>query len=266
MTAFLLAFSFLTRYPVPLGRVELRPADFGRSTRYFPLAGLAVGLDLMLMRWLLERAGILGQWPLAAAAMLLAYWVWACDSLHLDGLSDTVDGMASRQSGEALLEVMHDSRSGAFGVQSTALVLLMKFAFLASLPPKLWWALPLPLVFSRLLAGLLCQSRPYAGGSGSLSAWFIEGSQASDASAALGWAFASLALVCTGAVLAGLADARLCALSLAAGAGGMGIGWALVQAPRRRLGGISGDLIGYALETAELSTCFLLLFALGLPL
>ena len=263
MSALLLAFSFLTRYPVPLGRRELVPADFGRSTRYFPLAGLVVGLDLMLMRWILESLGVLSRWPLAGAALLLAYWVWACDSLHMDGMADTVDGLASRRTGEAMLEVMHDSRSGAFGVQATTVVLVLKFAFLASLGPGFWWALPLPLIFSRLLGALLCQSRPYGGSAGSLSAWFIEGSQPVDASAALGWAFAGLTLVCTAAVYAGLADARHCGLALAACVAGMGLGWLQVQPPRRRLGGISGDLIGYAIEVSELAACFLLLLAVS---
>jgi cobalamin 5'-phosphate synthase/cobalamin synthase len=265
MFSLLLAFSFLTRYPVPLGSVELKASDFGHSTRYFPLAGLVVGLDLLLFRWVLGWAGILEHWPLAGAAMTLAYWVWTCDSLHLDGLADTADGMASRRTGEELLEVMHDSRSGAFGIQAIGVVLLLKFAFLASLPPKLWWALPLPLLFSRLLAALLCHDRPYAGRPGSLSAWFIEGNQPADASAAVGWACLSLGALCTAAVFTGLADVRDCGLALAACVGGMLIGWALVQAPRRRLGGISGDLIGYGLEVAEISSCYLLLFVLAHP-
>lgn len=263
MRSFLLAFSFLTRYPVPPLRGELEPADFGRSTGYFPLAGLVLGLDLLLLRWLFLWAGVVQHWPWAAAALLLAYGVWAGDSLHLDGLADTVDGLASRRQGEEMLEVMHDSRSGAFGVQAVTVVLLLKFAYLGSLPAKFWWALPLPLLFSRLLAALLCQGRPYAGRKGSLSGWFIEGNHPSDASMALGWTFAGLATLCTAAVFSGLADARACGVALGACVGGMALAWMLVQVPRQRLGGISGDLIGYALVLSELSSAYLLLFALG---
>lgn len=263
MRSLLLAFSFLTRYPMPRVQGELKAADFGRSTGYFPLAGLILGLDLLLLRWFLMWAGVLQHWPLAGAALLLAYGVWAGDSLHLDGLADTVDGLASRRVGEAMLEVMHDSRSGAFGVQAVTVVLLLKFAYFASLPMKLWWALPLPLLFSRLLAALLCQGRPYAGRQGSLSAWFIEGNHHSDASVALGWAFAGLAGLCTAAVFTGLADARTCGLALGACVGGMAFGWMMVQVPRHRLGGISGDLIGYAILLSELSSAYLLLLLVG---
>ncbi len=263
MVPLVLAFSFLTRYPVPRLRGELSPEQFGRSTGYFPLAGLVLGLDLLLLRWVLGWAGILQHWPLAAAAVILVYGLWAGDSLHLDGLADTVDGLASGRQGEELLEVMHDSRSGAFGVQAIGAVLLLKFAYLASLPPKLWWALPLPLLFSRLWAALLCQSRPYAGRAGSLSGWFIEANRSADASVALAWTFLAFGGLCTLAVLTGLAEARACALALGACVTGMLVATLLVQIPRRRLGGISGDLIGYGLVLCELVSAYLLLFVLG---
>lgn len=259
MRSLLLALQFLTRYPVRISG-GLGERDLGRATAYFPVAGLFVGLDLLLLRYVLLWAGFLTAWPLACAALLLAYWTWACDSLHLDGAADTVDGLASQRSGEELLEVMHDSRSGAFGVQAVVLVMGLKAAYLASLPPKLWWALPLPLIFSRLLAALLCQSRPYAGKPGSLSGWFIAGSEHEDGSAAIRWGFTAFALVAGAAILAGLASAEAAFRALAVCLASMLLGYALVQVPRRRLGGISGDLIGYALQVCEVCACMGLLF------
>jgi cobalamin synthase len=261
MRSLLLAIQFLTRYPVSVGRgLELAERDLGRATRYFPVVGLLVGLDLLLLRFLLQWAGVLTAWPLAAAGLLLAYWAWSCDSLHLDGAADTVDGLASQRLGEDMLEVMHDSRSGAFGVQATGLLLLLKFSYLASLPPKLWWALPLPFIFSRLLAALLCQSRPYAGLPGSLSGWFIAGSEHGDGSAAIRWAFTAFALVSGSAIVLGFATTEGAFGALGVCLASMLLGYALVQVPRRRLGGISGDLIGYALQACEVCACFGLLF------
>jgi adenosylcobinamide-GDP ribazoletransferase len=264
MTSFLLALQFLTRYPVrvPLDG-ELDARALGRSTRFFPLVGLLLGADLLFLRWVLDWVGILQPWPLAAAGLLLLYWAWVCDSLHLDGLSDTADGLGSGRSGEDMLAVMHDPRSGAFGVQATVVALLLKFALLASLPLGLWWALPLPLVFSRLLASLLCQARPYAGRPGSLSAWFIEGSQADDAAAAVGWSFFGFGLLSAVAVLTGLADARACGIALGVCVGALALGWALTLGPRRRLGGISGDFIGYAMQGCEAAALLGLLVALA---
>jgi adenosylcobinamide-GDP ribazoletransferase len=205
----------------------------------------------MLFRFILGYSGILAAWPLVSAALLLAYWVFVCGSLHIDGFSDTVDGLASGRVGEDMLAVMHDPRAGSFGVQGTSLLLTLKFALLASLPAQLWWCLPLPLIFSRLLASLLCQARPYAGLKGSLSAWFIEGSHHDDAGAAIGWAVGGFGLVSALAVSAGKATGRDCGLALGVCVGAILLAWVAGQAPRRRLGGISGDLIGYSVELAE---------------
>jgi cobalamin synthase len=261
MTSFLLAIQFLTRYPVRVSPdLELDARMLGRSTRYFPLVGLFVGMDLLFFRWILGRLGALEAWPLACAALLLAYWLWVAASLHLDGLADAADGIGSGRVGEDLLAVMHDPRSGAFGVQATVAAILVEFALLASLPHRFWWALPLPLIFSRLLASLLCQSRPYGGLKGSLSAWFIEGSHHDDAGAALGWAFFGYAALSAAAVRLELADARACAFALGAGLLGMLLGWAATFGLRRRLGGINGDAIGLAVVVAELATLAGLLF------
>jgi adenosylcobinamide-GDP ribazoletransferase len=261
MMSLLLALQFLTRYPVRLpSGFEMGRRDLGRATRCFPLVGLFVGLDLMLLRFLLQWMGVLERWPLAAAAVLLAYWVWSCDSLHLDGLADTADGMASHRSGQEMLAVMHDSRSGAFGVQAMVLVLALKAAWLASLPPRLWWALPLPMLFSRLLASLLCQARPYAGGQGSLSGAFIEGSLPEDGHAAVAFAFLAFAALAGAAVLLGAAEPRDCLEALAVCLAALGAGWTLVRVPRRRLGGVSGDLIGFGMQACEVTAAFGLLF------
>lgn len=264
MTAFLLSIQFLTRYPVRLApEMELSAPLLGRATRYFPLVGLIVGVDLLVFRWLLQWAGILQAWPWPSAALLLIYWAWVCDSLHLDGLSDTADGVGSGAVGEEMLAVMQDPRSGSFGVQATVLVLILKASLLASLPAAIWWALPLPLIFSRLLASLLCQSRPYAGRPNSLSAWFITGSQPEDAGAAIGWTFFGFSVVSALAVFFGLADAKACALALGICVGALLLGWLASLGPRARLGGLSGDFIGYAMQVSEVAALFGLLVALA---
>src|SRR5258708_35334837 len=103
MKHFRMALRFMTRYPVA-AHEDFAPGDFGRCTAYFPLVGFFAGLDLMLMRWatLLDRNG-LHYW--IWAFLLLLFWVWGSDSLHLDGLADTSDALASRRQGAAFLEV-----------------------------------------------------------------------------------------------------------------------------------------------------------------
>lgn len=263
MTSLLIAIQFLTRYPVgPSHDLELGERDLGRSTGYFPLVGLLAGADLMLMRWGLGWAGVLEHWTLAGAALLLAYWVWSMDSLHLDGLADSADALASGRRGEEMLAVLRDPRVGAFGAQAQGLALLAKFAWLASLPPGYFWALPLPMVFSRLFASLACQARPYAGKPESLGYGYIHGAMPGDASRAIGLAFSSFLLLAAIAVFwQGLSPWRgLAALGLCLGA--CALAWTFFASARQRLGGVNGDLIGYGLEITEVAAAFGLLFLL----
>ncbi len=102
---------------------------------------------------------------------------------------------------------------------------------MASLPLKLWWALPLPLIFSRLLAVPALPEPSLRGPPGSLSAWFIEEARPADAFAAMGWAFAGLAGLCTVAVFGRPGDACACGWPWAAWLR-HGLGWLLVQVPR----------------------------------
>jgi adenosylcobinamide-GDP ribazoletransferase len=250
----------LTRYPAPEVD-EFRSGDFGRATGYFPLVGLIAGLDLLLLRWLVlfDREGL--HYPLWCVA-LLAFWVWSSASLHLDGLADTTDALASRAQGNDFYEVLSDPRNGSFAVMALVLDLLARFAFLYALPMRFYWFLPLPMIASRLLSSLACQVRPYAGEPGSLGSLFIEEARHEDASRAVGWAFASFLLVSLPAVYFGAASAREAGLALLACSGGVLLGWIALRVPRGRLGGISGDLLGWSQEIAELSGLFLLFFLL----
>ena len=56
--------------------------------------------------------------------------------LHLDGLADTLDGMAGSRTAEERLTIMRDSRVGSFGAFGLALVLLIQFVALNSVPEE----------------------------------------------------------------------------------------------------------------------------------
>src|SRR5688572_19479987 len=129
MKHFRIALGFLTRYPVPVEE-DFSPGDFGRSTGYYPLIGFLAGLDLLVFRGatLWDENGM--HYPLWTFLLLL-FWVWSSDSLHLDGLADTSDALASRREGGDFLAVLHDSRVGAFGAAALGLALIAKFAWLS---------------------------------------------------------------------------------------------------------------------------------------
>jgi adenosylcobinamide-GDP ribazoletransferase len=129
MRLYLIALQFLTIIPVPFSfRCEER--DLGRSMAFFPLVGLflgalLVGVDFILTPWL----------PRPVTDLLLITLLSAVTgALHLDGLADVCDGLAARGSRERLLTVMKDSRIGAVGVVGLVLALLLKYQALLQIP------------------------------------------------------------------------------------------------------------------------------------
>ncbi|MFN8457954.1 MAG: adenosylcobinamide-GDP ribazoletransferase [Anaerolineae bacterium] len=128
LTDFALAWRLLTVIPLPFIPVDYnRPAGFGAA--YYPLVGLVLGMLLA------GADGLLSAWLPAglAAALLLALWAGLTGLLHLDGFMDCCDGLLPPREAGRRLEIMKDSRVGAFGVAGTILLLLLKFNALLAL-------------------------------------------------------------------------------------------------------------------------------------
>lgn len=117
---------------MPLKR-ELSPEQLGRATTYFPLVGLIIGLVLAVLNWLL---GFILP-PAVVNILLIVALVILTGALHLDGFADTFDGIAGHKSVEDRWKVMHDSRTGAFGVVGVVLLLLAKYVSLNNVPPEI---------------------------------------------------------------------------------------------------------------------------------
>ena len=97
--ALLFAGRFLTRWPLPdpgmPTAAELGP-EMGRAALFYPLIGLLLGAALAGLALLLKDAP-----TLAAAAVLLIFWVWSSGALHLDGLADCADAWVGGSAGSA---------------------------------------------------------------------------------------------------------------------------------------------------------------------
>jgi adenosylcobinamide-GDP ribazoletransferase len=125
----ILALQFLTAVPVPIV-VPAEPKQLGWSLAFFPAVGALLGLALAALDW-----GLLRVLPLpVATALLLVAATLITGALHLDGLMDTCDGVLGGRTRERRLEIMRDSRVGAFGALAGALQVLLKYAALVSLP------------------------------------------------------------------------------------------------------------------------------------
>jgi len=91
---------------------------------------LLVGAIGALVYWLAHRIGLP---PLPCAALSVAATMLVTGCLHEDGLADTIDGFGGGGSREQKLEIMRDSRTGAYGVCALVLAIILRVSALASL-------------------------------------------------------------------------------------------------------------------------------------
>ena len=193
---------------------------------WFPLVGAGMGLALGGIWWVAD-----GLWAApVAAAVVVAADLALTGMLHFDGLVDSADGLLPPLEPGRRLDVMADPAAGAFGVGVAVVVLLLRWASLATLAPSpvllgaLWCA-------SRLAMAQFARTVPYARPSGLASAFLQAGGRR-----------LPIAGIVLGAVLtaAGGGDA-------VAGVVVLGLAAAAVMALAvRRLGGFTGDVLGAA--------------------
>jgi adenosylcobinamide-GDP ribazoletransferase len=121
-TPLLAAIQFLTILPARVPPGGEQPA-LARSTAYFPLVGVLLGAALVCGDALFSA--VVPPLPAATATVLLLAALTG--GLHLDGLADSCDGLlAPGRTREQRLQIMRDSRIGAFGLLGLLLILLAK--------------------------------------------------------------------------------------------------------------------------------------------
>lgn len=229
---FLQAARYLT--VVPLGRSG-GGAGPGAGAAWFPVVGLAVGAVLVGIDRLVS--GVFP--PLLAALLTVTAWKGLTGGLHLDGLADCLDALGGRDTAHRLA-ILRDSRVGAFGVLGLILLLLLDVAAVAELtPPRRWRALLVVPAIGRAMPVVLAALFPPARSEGH-GADFTLAVRGPTIGLALGAALAAAGLGLGTAGAAATAAAALVALGFAAGMA-------------RRLGGITGDVHGGAVELAELT-------------
>ncbi|GKU26751.1 adenosylcobinamide-GDP ribazoletransferase [Clostridium folliculivorans] len=158
MKKFILIIQFMTRIPINLS-LEVKREDFADAVRYFPLVGLIIGaIDLFV--YIITSKVFHGMLP---AVFAMISHIIVTGGLHLDGLSDTADGIFSGRSKDKILEIMKDSRVGTFGVLALIALMLLKFAAIQELSKvNIYSVLLISPVISRTLATLLMYKRRYA--------------------------------------------------------------------------------------------------------
>lgn len=240
-----LAVGTLTRWPVrPPQRVDARTA--GRAMLLAPIVAVGIGLVAAAV-----GAAVLAAQPgaaLLAAALAVATVAVVTRGLHLDGLADTADALGSGVPPERALEIARRGDVGPFGVVALVLVLLIDVAALSVIAPgggQAAIALVIGVTAGRLALVWACRrgvraARPDGLGAkvvGTVAPW-----------AALAWTGALLVAGSGAMWLASDGSWRASAGAAGAVAAAVVAGLIVVRMARRRLGGVTGDVLGAVVE------------------
>lgn len=236
---FFTALQFFTRLPIP-GWVGFDPAWLNQASRYFPLVGVVVALitagSYAVAAWLLPAP--------VAVIISTAIGIYATGAFHEDGFADMCDGFGGGMTPERVLEIMKDSRIGAYGAIGTICILALKLATLAMLPPlAAIGALLVAHPLSRLMATSLIWRLDYARAEGKAKPLAQKMSGAEFLIAALTAALPAVAVIALNwlsvtALADGLAIATIATLWLA-------------RKFVRRIGGYTGDCLGAVQQVTE---------------
>ena len=228
------AFGLLTRLPLRGGGAS--EDDLGRAAAFFPVVGCSVGIVLAAV------ALVVGRWepPAMVSVAIVGCLAALTGGLHLDGLADVFDGLGSAHGDrERALAIMRDSRIGAHGAVAVTLGLLAKAVALSAVVERhaVWPIVAFPAV-ARWTAVYLLAFFPYVRAEG-LGKAFHAGASIRQAV----WAtvfVAALGVWCGSACVIAIMSALAAALAFGV--------WM-----QRRLGGLTGDVYGAAIELAEIA-------------
>lgn len=228
------------RAPAAVDRAVAGRAMVLAPLAVLPLAALAAGLGFL--------AGLTGWPPLLSGLVVVAVLALGTRALHLDGLADTVDGLGSGRPAQPALEIMRRGDVGPMGVVALILVLGAQAVAAAELtgtwPGAAVVAVAICLSRSSLL--MACRTGVPAARPSGLGA-MVAGSVRTPVAVAAG---VGAALVLVGVALLAARPWWVAPMAVVAGAF---VACGVVSRCVRRLGGITGDVLGATVELTLLA-------------
>lgn len=242
--SFVIALSMYSRIPMP--QVEWTKERMRYAMCFFPIIGLISGGILILFTWAASAAGagtIFKTLGGVAVPLLVT------GGIHMDGFLDVTDARRSYGAREKKLEILKDPHTGAFAIIGLGVYLLLYGAAFSELEFEDICLLTFIFMGERALSGLSVVSFPKAKKDG-LAAEFSGAAviRTVQAVMALYLCASSAGLIFVGGAVTGLA------CTTAAGA----VFYNYYRMCMKEFGGMTGDLAGYFLQSAELALVIVL--------
>jgi adenosylcobinamide-GDP ribazoletransferase len=241
-----LAVTLLTAIPLPHGQADGPPSRqaAGGAMAWAPVIGLLLGCIAAGVLYVFQRFWHAG--PLLGAMLAIIVLAALSGCLHLDGLADLADGLGSRKPAAEALAIMRRSDIGPFGVAALVLTVLLQVTALtqADALGRGVTSVIAAAITGRLALTWACRRGVPAARSEGLGA-MVAGTVQPAIPVALSVA----------ALAGGAAFGLIFVLAVAAGlAASLAVTWLAV----RRLGGITGDVLGALVEIAT-AACLVVL-------
>ncbi len=226
------AIGFLTRIPISTPEQVVLSA----AAPWFPVVGLGIGL--MQAGALLGFHALLPAAPAAVLAVAVAALITG--AFHHDGLADMADAFGGGWTVEQRLDIMKDSRLGTYGTAALILAFATEISVLASLEPADGAVAVIAAhCLSRALAVAAMRLAPPV--NAGLGAAYAED---------LGWLATAMAVAFgVGVTALAFADWPAVVAIVAAIAAAV----AVVLLAIRKIGGVTGDVLGAVQQMASLA-------------
>lgn len=240
MKPFLGAVQFLTRFPIRLSQ----PADHSATIPWFPIVGAligAVGGGIAVGLGEVVPAAVAGAVAVAVVLQLTG-------AFHEDGLADVADAFGGGTTPERRMEILKDPRHGTYGVTAIVASIVVRVVCVASI------AAPAALFAGFVAAHALGRATAVAAMAAPPARHDGLGARAARSARPFGAAVGVVVAVGLATLATGWWVLALCLA--AAGAGAL-----VVALSMRKIGGISGDVLGAIEQVVE---CTVLVAVTGL--
>ena len=238
INSFFIALSMYSRIPVP--RVDWEKENMRYAMCFFPMIGVVIGAVMYLAGWLLDKTSVGG---LFRGVVFTLIPIIITGGIHMDGFMDTMDALGSWGDREKKLEILKDSHAGAFAILGMGCYLMWSVAVWSELPAEVLRVCGVSFVLSRALSGFSVVTFPAARNSGLLK-MFQDGAQKKVVRITM------CLYVAAAVIMMAVMNAR----AMTGAVTGVMIAFLYyIVVSRKQCGGVTGDLAGFFLETAELA-------------